>query len=338
SQTQSFASANVPLGIPDTATTTSALTVSGLGAAVADVDISFDITHSYDSDVTAFLISPSGTRRRLFAGVGGANANFTGTTLDDECSPAIGAWPFNDCFGPHESLAAFDGEPADGIWTLELSDTAAYDVGTLNSWSLSITTGQLGEPVYTTDANGYYETGPLADGVYSVGALPPPSWSQTAPAPDPLHHVTVVAGQTVQATFGFSQTCAFDADLDNDGDVDRRDFALLTQSFGRAGSGLAGDINCDGSVGLGDVGEWQNRQTAAPSPAASPAASAVDQALTISRVARRLVASNEINIGGASTTVGEQPLTANRQSSTTRTLRTRRDASHDRAMDDLFPA
>jgi subtilisin-like proprotein convertase family protein len=37
-----------------------------------------------------------------------------------------------------EASTAFNGMPAAGTWKLDVADTAASDVGTLDSWSLKI--------------------------------------------------------------------------------------------------------------------------------------------------------------------------------------------------------
>ena len=36
-------------------------------------------------------------------------------------------------------LCALDGIPPDGTWTLRVDDTVGGDVGTINSWSLTVT-------------------------------------------------------------------------------------------------------------------------------------------------------------------------------------------------------
>jgi hypothetical protein len=148
-------------------------------------------------------------------------------------------------------------------------------------------------------------------------------------------------------------SCLFDADLDDDGDVDRRDLALLSQSYGASGAGLEGqgDINCDGAISLLDLVEWRNRQTPPPSPSASPTftdtvePAAVDQVLT--SVTRTPVGgSGETSLPIQSDTgpqrvirrvardaIGSNDVTAIRQSAS-RVLRARR--AHARAIDEMF--
>ena len=76
----------------------------------------------------------------IFTDVGDSSDDFTDTTLDDEAATSItsGSAPFTGTFQPEGSLSAFDGESADGVWTLQVNDNANFDGGTINSWSLEI--------------------------------------------------------------------------------------------------------------------------------------------------------------------------------------------------------
>ncbi|MBT6157333.1 MAG: hypothetical protein HOH82_21965, partial [Planctomycetaceae bacterium] len=142
-QTPILLSADVPLAIQDQGTTFSQLNVSGLSDAISDVNLTLDISHTFVNDLDVFLISPTGTRVQLVSGVGTDGQNFTNTTFDDEAAQSINAGivPFTGTFRPDEFLATFDGEDPNGIWRLEIEDTAQFDTGTLNSWSLQFVTG-----------------------------------------------------------------------------------------------------------------------------------------------------------------------------------------------------
>jgi Ca2+-binding RTX toxin-like protein len=71
-QTYTFSNTSA-LNIPDESTIYSNLTVSGLSGAIADVNVTLNITQTYNSHLDVFLISPTGTRVTLFRGVGRLN-------------------------------------------------------------------------------------------------------------------------------------------------------------------------------------------------------------------------------------------------------------------------
>jgi len=181
--------------IIDEQTVTAQLDVGPLSGPIGDLDLSFDITHTWDSDLILSLVSPAGTHVPLFADVGDDGDDFTSTTLDDEAATSIGEGiaPFSGVFRPLGSLAAFDGENAEGTWTLEIEDQWGGDEGTLNGWSLAITV--LTEPWTTTNAEGNYAFDGLEPDDYIVAEESRPGWTQTFPTDGPTHSVTLVAGQ-----------------------------------------------------------------------------------------------------------------------------------------------
>ena len=145
--------------IPESAPPIAVEAIVALVGTVLDVDVSVDITHTWDADVTLDLISPAGTVVALTAGNGGSGDDFAGTIFDDEGAIAVaaGVAPFAGRYQPDGLLSDFDGEAAAGTWTLELSDPIAVDQGTLNSWSITIAIDG------TTDADGDGLTACLGD-------------------------------------------------------------------------------------------------------------------------------------------------------------------------------
>jgi subtilisin-like proprotein convertase family protein len=267
--TQSFPSSNVPLAIDDFFTQTSSLIVSGLADPIADVDVSLSGTHTFNGDLDVFLVSPSGTRVELFTDLGGANFN---PTLDDEAAASIATAPspFDGTFRPEGLLADFDGQAANGEWTLEITDDEPEDFGNLDAWSLVITTVGADEPFVVTAADGRFEFDFLPPGEHILRQEVQATYSQTEPAGG-FYTVTLAAAeQSLELDFGNSQ-CLHDRDLDNDLDVDRDDLLILFARFGQAASADQGDINCDGSITLADVAELQANLTPLPPPSA-PAA------------------------------------------------------------------
>jgi subtilisin-like proprotein convertase family protein len=115
------------------------LTFPNVGA-VGDVNVRVGVTHTFDGDLRMTLRSPGGTTVSLVNQRGGSGDNFTGTVFDDEAATAIGSGsaPFTGSFRPEAPLSAFDGAASAGTWTLTVSDLAAADTGTLNSWGLDM--------------------------------------------------------------------------------------------------------------------------------------------------------------------------------------------------------
>ncbi|TMP46811.1 peptidase S8 [Pseudoalteromonas citrea] len=80
-------------------------------------DTLIDITHTYIGDLVVTLTSPSGTTATLHNKAGG------------------GADDINQSF----ASSAFNGEVAQGDWTLKVVDTYAEDTGTVNQWAVTLT-------------------------------------------------------------------------------------------------------------------------------------------------------------------------------------------------------
>src|SRR6185369_7215520 len=79
--------------------------VSGVSGTITDVNVTLDLTHTWDGDVALSLISPTGTEVFLVNGTGGASNsgdNYTNTTFDDEAGTDItsGSPPYTGTFRP----------------------------------------------------------------------------------------------------------------------------------------------------------------------------------------------------------------------------------------------
>ncbi|MGH3758299.1 proprotein convertase P-domain-containing protein [Actinophytocola sp.] len=74
------------------------------------------ITHTYRGDLRIDLIAPDGTAYRLKNSSGGDSANDVDETYTVDASS----------------------ETANGTWNLRVRDVFGADVGTLDSWSLSV--------------------------------------------------------------------------------------------------------------------------------------------------------------------------------------------------------
>lgn len=134
-----FAS-GLPANIPDNSSVglSSVINFTGSGI-IQDVNvIDLSGTHTYMSDLTFTLSSPTGTTVTLFDGICGSNNNFN-MDLDDEATSAIPCPPTDGAVHlPENSLSAFDNVSPAGNWTLRIYDNASSDVGALSSWGLHI--------------------------------------------------------------------------------------------------------------------------------------------------------------------------------------------------------
>jgi gliding motility-associated-like protein len=162
------AGALIPPGAPGVTIglTTATLTVSGvgiIGEGCTKIDnLAIDITHTYTGDLGIFLISPGGAILEMSSGNGGTGNNFTNTVFTDNTTPFItsgtapytGIWrpegrqqslttPYSNAnpLGTYTFQNVFDGENADGDWTLYINDFLLVDVGVINSWSITFTGG-----------------------------------------------------------------------------------------------------------------------------------------------------------------------------------------------------
>ena len=116
-----------------------------------------NLAHTFPADLDITITSPAGTVVTLKTDNGVGNDNvFNGTLWDDDADPA-GQVPYVTNIGlvtdhpyanlavasplvPEEALAAFIGEDPNGTWTVTISDDLAEDGGSLDSWTLNITT------------------------------------------------------------------------------------------------------------------------------------------------------------------------------------------------------
>jgi subtilisin-like proprotein convertase family protein len=124
-----------PVGNTGTRVLSSSSAPSGV---ISDLNVNLDITHTYMSDLSATLTSPSGTSVLLFDGLTSCCQNMSGTTFDDQASSPItsSSPPYSGVFQPLQSLSAFQGEDSAGVWTLTVEDDVVGDSGTINVWTL----------------------------------------------------------------------------------------------------------------------------------------------------------------------------------------------------------
>ncbi|MCI2229208.1 proprotein convertase P-domain-containing protein [Polaribacter sp. MSW13] len=107
---------------------------------LSDVNITVNIIHTYNADLDIYLISPLGTRVELATDKGGGGDNYSNVTFNDASSNTLpnGTLTISGDYKPEGSLADFNGQNANGNWTLEVSDDANLDGGTINNIILNL--------------------------------------------------------------------------------------------------------------------------------------------------------------------------------------------------------
>ncbi len=156
-----------PVAIPDNvaAGVNIPISVSGVGA-VTDLNFQFDtagtcdatvgnvnaaMDHTFSGDLTFKLTPPDGSPTVSFqARRGGTRENICLSLLDDEggfpnistLTSATGQFQSGN-FSPETTgmFSLLDGESADGTWTLNVSDNAGIDTGSMRRFSLIFNTG-----------------------------------------------------------------------------------------------------------------------------------------------------------------------------------------------------
>jgi subtilase family serine protease len=191
----SYSSSNVPMSIPARTTINSTLTISSYSETINDLNVTLNITDPSDSNLTITLTSPGGTQITL-ASRDGNGSNFTGTVFDDQATTSIssGSSPFSGSYTPITTLSAVNGTSPNGTWTLSVSNSSRFSTGTLNSWSLQITSP--GDVIATTDANGNYEFFNVAPGTHYIREVTPANYTETEPASG-VYQITVSYGANI---------------------------------------------------------------------------------------------------------------------------------------------
>lgn len=136
-----FNSTNVPVNISssNTPTITSTLSISGSGV-ISDLNVkNLTGTHTWINDLSFSLASPAGTSVLLFADICRSENNFN-INLDDEAASSNYPCPPVDAgtYKPQGLLSDFDGQNANGTWTLTVSDSYDQDGGALQTWGIEV--------------------------------------------------------------------------------------------------------------------------------------------------------------------------------------------------------
>jgi subtilisin-like proprotein convertase family protein len=139
---QTFTSLDVPKSVPTNYSwATSTVSVSNAATSISKVRVKLSATHAYDVYyLYVTLKSPSGTAVTLMYYDGWNSTAVTNTIFDDAAANDLfyGTPPYTGTFKPYSPLAAFNGQNANGTWTLSVSTNLSGYSGSLTGWSIEL--------------------------------------------------------------------------------------------------------------------------------------------------------------------------------------------------------
>jgi subtilisin-like proprotein convertase family protein len=118
--------------------TSKTISVPSTAAAVSNVTVSINVTHTRFSDLEIQMVSPGGTIVQLFNKGCSSTDSTLALQFDDSGTDLDCAKTTAQIVFPADALAAFNGENPGGTWTLRVRDAVSGKFGTINSASINI--------------------------------------------------------------------------------------------------------------------------------------------------------------------------------------------------------
>lgn len=163
------------LNIPDNDNTTGAARSISVAESfiINDLDVGLNITHTFRGDIRVTLTSPSNTTVQIVnPDVNDGFRNYdillndaSSDPINDTNNDAVAAPFYDRQAGPSNPLSAFNGENAQGVWTLRFYDTALQDTGAVNRMALTFD-GSTALLIVRVFDDTYW------DGIYQAGVDP----------------------------------------------------------------------------------------------------------------------------------------------------------------------
>ncbi len=153
---QTFTGGGGPIN--DNSTIDIPVTVSGLPTTIDTNNfgletVCINLTHTYDADLTVWIVAPDGTTGLLFSNIGGGDDNFTNTCLNTGAANSIssGTAPFTGTFKPLGQMGLVNnGQNPNGSWKLRVNDNYGADQGNVISFSITFGNDPAGYFAFTS--------------------------------------------------------------------------------------------------------------------------------------------------------------------------------------------
>jgi subtilisin-like proprotein convertase family protein len=140
---QTFTGGGGPIN--DNATIDIPVSVTGLPTTIDTTNfgletVCINLNHTYDADLTVWIVAPDGTVGMLFSNTGGGDDNFTNTCLNVDAAASLssGSAPFTGTFKPSGQMGLVNnGQNPNGSWKLRVNDNYGADQGNVISFSIT---------------------------------------------------------------------------------------------------------------------------------------------------------------------------------------------------------
>lgn len=111
---------------------------------ISDVNVQIFVQHGCVRSLRIQLAHLNTTVTLTESYFDGCRSNYTGTVFDDDAQMFVssGTAPFSNTFKPRNPLSVFNGQLANGAWTLSVGNTTNLSSGQLASWQLHIKFGK----------------------------------------------------------------------------------------------------------------------------------------------------------------------------------------------------
>lgn len=139
----------------DATTETRTINVTGFTGNIGNVTCNVQLNHTWGGDIDIYLQSPTGQIIELTSDNGGSTSTTFNVTFTDSGASNITTWTGGNVSGNYRpegtlttdvltpnitSMAGFNGNSPNGVWTLHIRDDAGGDIFNFVSFSLSIAT------------------------------------------------------------------------------------------------------------------------------------------------------------------------------------------------------